>query len=97
MGKDKANMIKYSDNILKLDDVLVNKIGKRLQESYWMVTGGKKENRPLEMKIREEKIMKMQRDRFNKNNELLEKMRFNFENSFSMLKSKKYKKKINEI
>ena len=37
------------------------------------------------------------RDRFNKNNELLEKMRFNFENSFSMLKSKKYKKKINEI
>ena len=86
MKKEKAKLMEISDTIVKIDDVTANKLGKRLQESYFKSNYLHKNEVPLKIKLKREKNLQLQRERINKNNQILEKLRYNMDYTFSHLK-----------
>ena len=77
MGKSKREMMEISDNFVKLDDVVVKKFGNDIKETYWKKTGKKKFEVPAKVKMEKEKMEKKLREKFNKTNDKLKKLRFN--------------------
>ena len=86
MGKSKREMMEISDNFAKLDDVVVKKFGNDIKETYWKKTGKKKFEEPLIVQIKREKNEQKLREKFNKTNEKLEKLRYNLYYSISHIK-----------
>ena len=86
MKKEKAKLMEISDTIVKIDDVTANKLGKCLQESYFKSNYLHKNEVPLKIKLKREKNLQLQRERINKNNQILEKLRYNMDYTFSHLK-----------
>jgi hypothetical protein len=86
MKKEKAKLMEISDTIVKIDDVTANKLGKSLQESYFKSNYLHKNEVPLKIKLKREKNLQLQRERINKNNQILEKLRYNMDYTFSHLK-----------
>ena len=86
MGKSKREMMEISDNFVKLDDVVVKTFGNDIKETYWKKTGKKKFEEPLIVQIKREKNEQKLREKFNKTNEKLEKLRYNLYYSISHIK-----------
>ena len=89
MKKEKARLIEISDTIVKIDDITASKLGNTLKESYWKSNYLNKNDIPLKIKLKKEKKLQLQRERINKNNHILEKLRYNIDYTFSHLKKQK--------
>ena len=79
MKKEKARLIEISDTIVKIDDITASKLGNTLKESYWKSNYLNKNDIPLKIKLKKEKKLQLQRERINKNNHILEKLRYNID------------------
>ena len=95
MGKSKREMMEISDNFVKLDDVVVKKFGNDIKETYWKKTGKKKFEVPAKVKMEKEKMEKKLREKFNKTNDKLKKLRFNLYYTLSHLQENFKNENIN--
>ena len=76
MGKKNREMMEFSDNFVKLSDLAFEQFGRNIQQQYLKNVGKKKEK--LDKEKKEKKLLDELRNKFNSNNDKIEKKRFNF-------------------
>ena len=77
MGKKKREMIEISDNLAKMDDIIVRQFSDDIKKNYWKKTGKKKFEEPEIVKKKRLEEEKKFRIKFNNRNFQMEKLRFN--------------------
>jgi hypothetical protein len=76
-GKKKREMIEISDNLVKMDDIIVRQFSDDIKKNYWKKTGKKKFEEPEMIKKKRLEEEKKFRIKFNNRNFKMEKLRFN--------------------
>ena len=86
MGKKKREMIEISDNLVKMDDIIVRQFSDDIKKNYWKKTGKKKFEEPEIVKKKRLEEEKKFRIKFNNRNFQMEKLRFNLFYTLSQVK-----------